>query len=843
MNVISRSSHFFFSYIGLTRLSLIWEYLWPALWPATAIAGLFIAAALFNVFTLMPLWLHVLILVATLIGFTSVLYRVFIQFPKIEAKQARHRLERDSGLSHRPLASLEDALAIGINDTQSQALWRVHQARMTAQSENLKLKLPKAGLSQRDPLGLRAAVSLILLTGIIAAGADGFSRIGQALSPSLDTATLASAAAITIWIIPPAYTQNPPVILRKGGPKKASAGQSTPESETTQSDPDPVRVPMGSEVHAQVTGGSDVPILRLGPLSLPFKRIETDNYHAETKMDPNRKGVTRLSVLQKGRNVASWSLSILEDQRPTVAFSDAPETSPQLGLRLPYEASDDYRLKSLAATIRRLDGEVMPDGSAEIILRMPLPGGDKRAVRGKSNNDLISHVWAGLPVLVNFLATDELDQIGISQVEPVILPQRQFSNPVAKELIEIRKGLSIRKRDRMLGILKLDSVAEELKQFDGHISVYLGLRVARERLLWDLENATVKTVQEMLWHMALGLEEGLASTAGNDLRTAQRRLQEALDRKARPEELERLLNEVEKALQAFMQSLMRELRQRGQISPQDPDAQSLSKHDMQRLIDRARELIRQGSPDAARQLMAELKQMLENLRGALSRSGGQSEQHRQAQRVLRDLRGLVQRQQQLLDKTHRRAQRERDQRYQERIERSTEGRTEQDAIRKQLGRMLLKFGNMMGQIPMGLGEAERAMKESAQALGQGYQGKSIGPQTRALESLIQGAQNSARALARRQGLGQQGFSRQGGRLGVFSGPRLRGMRPGNRDPFGRRIKEEDGASGTTTGRVKIPDESEIHRARRILEELRRRAGDLWRPEIEQDYIDRLLKRF
>ena len=151
-DVISRNSPFYLSYIGLTRLSLTWEHLWPALWPATAIAGLFMGAALFNVFTLMPLWLHVLIVMATLLSFTSALYRVFIQFPKIEAEQARHRLERDSGLDHRPLASLDDALALGINDTQSQALWQVHQARMATQLENLKLELPKAGLSLRDPL-------------------------------------------------------------------------------------------------------------------------------------------------------------------------------------------------------------------------------------------------------------------------------------------------------------------------------------------------------------------------------------------------------------------------------------------------------------------------------------------------------------------------------------------------------------------------------------------------------------------------------------------------------------------------------------------------------------------
>ena len=73
----------------------------------------------------------------------------------------------------------------------------------------------------------------------------------------------------------------------------------------TQSDLDPVRVPMGSEVLAQMTGGSDGPILRLGPLSLPFKRIETDTYHAETKLKPTEREMTRLSVFQRGRGLAS----------------------------------------------------------------------------------------------------------------------------------------------------------------------------------------------------------------------------------------------------------------------------------------------------------------------------------------------------------------------------------------------------------------------------------------------------------------------------------------------------------------------------------------------------------
>jgi anti-anti-sigma regulatory factor len=43
--------------------------------------------------------------------------------------------------------------------------------------------------------------------------------------------------------------------------------------------------------------------------------------------------------------------------------------------------------------------------------------------------------------------------------------------------------------------------------------------------------------------------------------------------------------------------------------------------------------------------------------------------------------------------------------------------------------------------------------------------------------------------------------------------------------------------------VKVPGEIDVQRARRILDELRRRFADPARPQIELDYIERLLKDF
>jgi len=453
-------------------------------------------------------------------------------------------------------------------------------------------------------------------------------------------------------------------------------------------------------------------------------------------------------------------------------------------------------------------------------------------------------------VLVHLLATDEKGQVGLSGVEPVVLPERQFSHPVAIELYELRKQLTADIRDRRLAILKLDSIAEKPSAFDGNKTIYLSLRIARERLRQDKSDKAVRQVQKMMWDAALSLEEGLTANANRDLRSAQRRLREALERGASMAELERLMDEVQKALERYMSSLMRELQQRGQLSPLDPNSQTMTMQDMQSMLDRARELMRQGSRDAARQLMAELQRMLDSLRRGLARNGRGDQQTREAQRTMRELRDIIRRQQKLLDETFRQSQKNRGQEPNneddEQKDQARLGAAEQKEIRRRLGELMKKFSNRgNGKIPKGPGDAERSMQLSERALGRGKAGESIDPQNNALEALRRGARNSARALARRLGRGRGNgpgrFGQFGGRFGMFTGPRLRGLRPGNRDPFGRQL--EEGNSGTATGDVKIPGANELKRAREILDELRRRAGDLWRPDLELEYIERLLKRF
>lgn len=877
-------------HLALARAGLLLEYFWPRLWPVTALAAVFIAAALLDLFSYLPVWLHGLIVLGVLFCVVAGFYRAWITMPRLGTRAARHRIETDSDLAHRPLAALDDKLAVGINDPVAAGLWQAHLKRMAAQSETLRLKMPRAGLVGRDGWGLRAAVAIVLAIGVIAAGGDSFKRIGRGLIPPMQSvATLGNGVELNIWITPPGYTNAPPVVLHVGG-KDGHPARARDDSEA-------IEVPAGSAVLGQLAGGGKIPELVIGKQATPFERVDADSYHIETEI----KTGTRLAVTQRGREVGSWNLSVTPDVAPIVEFSSAPETTREMRVSLPYTASDDYGLKSLTASIRRLDGQSVPDGEDEILIRLPLPGGDHTQVSGKSTHDLLAHVWAGLPVLVHLIATDERDQVGVSAVEPLVLPERHFGHPVARELYEIRKHLTVKSRDRRLAVLKIDAVTEEPKRFNDDSSIYLALRVARERLRQDTRDRAVAEVQRILWDTAVKLEEGLAADANRDLLAAQKALQDALDRNASSEEIDRLMNELRETMDKFMTALMQEMKERGELMELDPNQQYTDMQDLQQMLDQAQELMRQGSREAANEMMKNLQQMLDQMRSALAQGGqqrqqmseAQRQQQRQAQESMRELQDLIRRQEKLLDDTYKQQQEQQQEQQSrrgsppgqqqgqqqrpgqrqpgQRGQQGQQGQGQQDQsdqggdqgeqdqqaldeqqneLRRHLGELMQKFAEMLGEVPEGLGNAERFMRDSEQALGEGQPGDAIDPQTQALDALREGAQQGGQALAQQMGRGQGpmqfGFNPgqpggQFGQFGPFNGPQLNGLRQGNRDPFGRQLDE--GNSGQANGSVKIPQESELARSREILDELRRRLGDLWRPEMETDYLRRLLRRF
>ncbi len=57
------------------RFALFWERLWLSCWPAVAVLGLFLVVSLFDLWILLPRWLHLSGLVLFLLAFLFALHR------------------------------------------------------------------------------------------------------------------------------------------------------------------------------------------------------------------------------------------------------------------------------------------------------------------------------------------------------------------------------------------------------------------------------------------------------------------------------------------------------------------------------------------------------------------------------------------------------------------------------------------------------------------------------------------------------------------------------------------------------------------------------------------------
>jgi uncharacterized protein (TIGR02302 family) len=384
--------------------------------------------------------------------------------------------------------------------------------------------------------------------------------------------------------------------------------------------------------------------------------------------------------------------------------------------------------------------------------------------------------------------------------------------------------------------------------------VFLALRLVQDELRADPAPQQLAALEQLMWQTAVRIEDGRVGMAENDLRQIEKKLQDALARNAPDAEIDRLMRQMQQALDRYMQAMAQELqRHPGEQmqTPLDP-SRMLTSRDLQRMLDHARELARSGDREQARQLLSQLQNMLENLRAG--RPGEMSKSARQAQQMMHGLQQLMQRQKNLLDRSFR-ARNQAGQEGQMRPdgqpgEQSGEPQQgaqgdagesqspgedagQQEDLRHGLGELMRKLGDGMGEIPDPFGRAERAMHDAVGALRQGQPGDAIAPQTEALDQLQQGAREFARQMQQRMGVGDAESSQMG--------TVRRGERGEHgRDPFGRPMSN---GGLFDEGDVKIPDDNILQKSREILDELRRRAGERSRPQIELDYIDRLLKRF
>jgi uncharacterized protein (TIGR02302 family) len=755
--------------IGTARAVLVVEKVLPRLWPAAGFTGFYLALALTGLFEFTPWPVQALLLAATITASALSLANGFADFLWPRHIDAQRRLERDSGLAHRPVSERDDRL---VNDDPfAAALWKLHQAR--GLPEKFRIAPPRTGLAERDPLGLRWLVLVALAVGIVMAGRDTGARLVSAFDSGAG-----AAASLDAWVDPPPYTGLPLTSLHGG-------------------DSGIITVPQGSVLNLRVLGAPRTPGLTAGSNSVPRFAGEDGEYSSNVILT----APARVRVQVGGHAIGKWTIDAVPDQIPTIALTATPSATEQKATKFSFKGADDYGIAKVQAVL-------VPKRGKPLVVDLPLPESNAKSLTQDSYVDLTSHPYAGLRVTGHLEARDAIGQAGVSREVSFVIPARIFTDPVARALIEQRQNLAVADAaERKLVAVALDAFTIDADKFyPGKADIVRDIKGAHDLLVKAKTDADIAKVEQLLWETALKLERGGLLSAAEELRKLALQLAQAMAAGAPQDVIDELLKRYDDAMKRYVEALQANPDAAQNQQPLPPDAKTLGMNDVQTLLKMIQDLTRAGDRQQAAQLLALLQSMLENMHMTQGKGGdGQSAQDKATNEKLQKFSNLMSKQRQLLDKTFRQKQGQPDPK-----DGGAQGlQKQQQDLQKELQDSLK---GMDGKSAEKLRDAGKAMGDAQNALGQKDLDNAGSAQNQAMEAMRQGAQ----ALAQQQNGGQQ----QGGQ-----------------DPLGR------GQSALGQSGVKIPGATDLAKARQILEELRRRAAQMNRPQQERDYLDRLLKSF
>ncbi|MEQ9488915.1 MAG: TIGR02302 family protein [Alphaproteobacteria bacterium] len=811
-----------------------------AFWPFLTLLAAGIAVAASGWPGLLPAWPHVALLAVAAGMFGWTLVRSIRAFRRPRRNDVLRHLERSNKLQHRPLEALEDRIAFGEGDSAAQSLWALHRRQAIDASQNMGAGHADPHLSRRDPLALRLAALLALLAVASLAGDRAILNILHALQPHFSPRTDLAKVTLDAWITPPEYTSVAPIFLSRTD--SAEGGDSLR-----------AQAPVGSRLVIQVGGAEEPPQLELTDSAEAFDPNGSRSYRIEKELTAD----ADLAVTIDDDPVAEWRVAVTPDNPPEAALSDRPfELTERRSLELDYKATDDYGVVALSIEIRKTKERI--DGQETISIDIASPDTGEREVTGTTFVNLLEHIWAGDPVFAELKVEDALGQTIYSDPLPFALPARDFQHPIARALIDQRRILATGRQEVAPDVgYDLQAIGQSTELYAGDVVVFMGLSLAHRRLMdrraGNPTDETIDNMVDLLWDLALRLEDGDLSVAERRLREAERALADAIARGADEEEIERLMDELQQAMDDYMRAMAQEaLRQMqdGETTqnPLDEDAQTLAKSDVDQIMERIRELLRQGQKDAAQRLLQQLQKMMENLQAGIS--SRPSPEAMEAMEMLEGMQQLMKGQQELLDRTFRNSQ---DREFMEGQGTDNQnsgnnlqqGETQrgsgprgadaalQEALRQQLGDIRKRFEQMMGSAPQSFGQADREMRRSSDALQQNAPGDAVGPQGRALDQMREAARAAQEAF----------MQRYGSQMGQGQQAQGQGQQQNQSDPFNRRQGRTGIGTESDASDVNIPSNGELKRAREIRDELRRRSSDRNRPESELQYLERLLNPF
>ena len=488
--------------LGRARWTIFWERLWPGLASIATVIGLFLAVSWLGLWLVLPplgraIGLGVFFLMAAA-AFAPLL---LMRLPS--RNDGLRRLDRNSALPHRPATTIADELAGATSDSYSIALWRAHVERALRTATMLKAGLPAPRLALRDPFALRALVVVLAVATFFSASGERTKRIAAAFD--WHGVMVPANFRIDAWVSPPTYTGRPPMILqglRSGEPVHSVAT---------------ISVPAGSTFVIRATG-IRLDVVASGALSDPKPTTQAPAAKGteERRFIINDAGA--VTVRGASSRDVTWQFTAIPDKPPTIALAKDPEGQARGALLLAYKVEDDYGVVGAQASFKLHNIEGTNGQPPRALYDAPdfplvLPQVRTKNGVGQTTKDLTEHPWAGIDVTMTLVARDEAGNAGTSQPFEFRLPERPFSKPVARALVEQRRHLALDADAQARVLTALDALTLAPERFNLESNVYLGLRA----IFWQLARAKsddqLRDVVARMWDMAVNLEDGSISDA------------------------------------------------------------------------------------------------------------------------------------------------------------------------------------------------------------------------------------------------------------------------------------------------------------------------------------------
>lgn len=868
--------------IGLTRLGMWWEQAARAFWPLLAVVALAFAVLAFGLtdhLSRRGLWAAMGVAALAVL---AALYWGIRRYHTPSRAEARTRV--DQTLPGRPLSALRDQMALGQGDAGSDALWQAHLRRMQTEAERALAVRPDADLPRRDPMALRLAALTALAMALFFAPSgqlgQGLAALASTFKPApVDPQTSVAGLGWEGWAEPPKYTRRPTIYLN-----------ALPEG-------DELTLPKGSEVSFRLYGEGAAVSQDIGPAQ-PSDDPAAPTFIAEKD-----------GVIQVGDR--SFPIIVQPDIPPAVEPGAAPTRRADGRLVQQFTAKDDNGIAEgqatitldLAAVDRRYGLTPDPEPRDALEVKLPLPAtGQRKDIKGQLVADLSRHPWANLPVTIKLEVTDGIDQKGTSQPMQMVLPGRRFFDPLGAALIDIRRDLLWTRQNSTRDAEVLRAIVWQPDEFmDEELAKGLNSVISTLEA-GPLSESDRDKIADKLWEAAVALEDGGLADALARMQQAQERLSEAIRNGASPDEIQRLMDELREATNAYTDMLAEQGEdpsQKFDRSPKDK-RQQITGDQVQKMMDEIQRLMNEGRMAEAQELLEQFNRMMENLKMTDSEDPNGFGRGRPMNRLSDTLRE----QQQLSDEAMRQMQDEfmqdpfgqqgqQGQQEQQGGQQGEQGQPgkqgqqgpqgqgqqgrpgeqgqpqagpggqggqsladRQRALREELGRqrgLLPGQGTAQGDAARRqLDEAGRAMEQAEQALRDGDATGALEGQGAAIQSMREGLRALGELMAQQdQQRGQDGQNGQQGEEGQPSGrsgdqraDRGLGLpysREPSTDPLGRSLSGQGNIITSGDPLAEGPDPT--RQARGLLDEIRRRLGERERSDDERDYLGRLLEEF